>query len=131
MTTRADTIATVLRRPVLHRRLLAHELRERLVQGLGPGSTDAEWTATVPQLAEALDTALTKWDAATAGALAGSEAAGHALVVSYEGSDLVGRCQCGPVLGRVRPGTALDSLAVPWVRHTSLDLAAAAIRASA
>ncbi|EYT83975.1 hypothetical protein CF54_04170 [Streptomyces sp. Tu 6176] len=59
MTRRTDTIAAVLRRPVLKRPVVGHELRERLVQGLGPGSTDAAWTATVPQLAEAIDTALT------------------------------------------------------------------------
>ncbi|GEC02985.1 hypothetical protein SSP24_06400 [Streptomyces spinoverrucosus] len=85
----------------------------------------------MPQLAEAIDTALTKWDAATAGALAGSEAAGHALIVSHEGSDLVGTCQCGRRLGRITPGRPLDALAVPWVRHTSTDLTAAAIRATA
>lgn len=60
MTSRTDLIAAVLRRPRLKRPVLAHELRGRLVQGLGAGSTDVEWTATIPQLAEAIDTALQK-----------------------------------------------------------------------
>jgi hypothetical protein len=55
---RTDIIAAVLRRPRLRRPALAHELAERLVQGLGARSTVTEWTATVPQLAEAIDAAL-------------------------------------------------------------------------
>ena len=128
---RADTIAAVLHRPVLQRPVLAHELRGRLVQGLAPGSTVAEWTATVPQLAEAVDTALAAMDAATAAAMAGSLPAGHALVVEDQGGDLVGTCQCGRPLGRVRPGTRLDALSVPWIAHTTAALDAAAIRPSA
>lgn len=58
MTSRTDTIAAVLRRPALKRPVLGHELREQLVQGLPPGGTEARWTATVPQLAEAIDAAL-------------------------------------------------------------------------
>ncbi|MGW5509935.1 hypothetical protein ACWEV9_19490 [Streptomyces albogriseolus] len=58
MTSRTDVIAGVLRRPRLKRPVLAHELRQALVQGLGSG-TEVRWTATVPQLAEAIDTALT------------------------------------------------------------------------
>lgn len=102
--TRTDVIADVLRRPVLRRPVLGHELRERLVQGLGPASTEAEWTATVPQLAEAIDTAL------------GADVI-HGLVVQYDGIDMVGTCQCGQRLGRIRPGTRLDALTVPWERH--------------
>jgi len=122
-TTRAEIIAGVLRRPSLKRPVLAHELRERLVQGLGPGTTEAEWTATVPQLADAIGTALAAFDTATAAAASGSEAAGHALVVAYRGRDLVGICQCGRVLGHIGPGTRLDALAVPWIRHTDLTAA--------
>jgi hypothetical protein len=110
--TRTDVIADVLRRPVLLRPVLGHELRERLVQGIGPASTAAEWTATVPQLAEAIDTALTAAD-------------GHALVIAHDGFDLIGTC-CGRVLGRIRPGTHLDALAAPWIRHTSARPAARA-----
>lgn len=128
---RPDVIAGVLRRPVLRRPLLGHELRGRLVQGLGHGSTTAEWTATIPQLAEALGTALAAADAAMAAETAGSMAAGHALVIEERCGDLVGICQCGRVLGRVRPGTRLDALAVPWLAHTSAGLAAGSIRASA
>lgn len=58
MTARTATIAAVLCRPRLQRPVLAHELREHLVQGIGPAGTDKEWTATVPQIAEAIDTAL-------------------------------------------------------------------------
>ncbi len=57
MTSRTDLIADVLRRPRLKRPVLAHELRQSLVQGLRIGTT-VEWTATVPQLAEAIDSAL-------------------------------------------------------------------------
>ncbi|MFF7521222.1 hypothetical protein [Streptomyces pseudovenezuelae] len=127
---RAEAIATVLRRPVLQRPLLAHELRGPIVQGLGSSSTVVDWSASVPQLADAIDTALAKVDAATAGAVAGSEAAGHALVVTYRGRDLVGTCQCGRRLGYINPGTRLDALAVPWIQHTTGDLAAAAVRAA-
>ena len=127
---RADTIAAVLRRPILERPPLAYELAERQVQGVGARSTVVEWTATVPQLADAIDLALGKVDAATVAAMAGSAAAGHALVVEYQGCDLVGTCQCGRRLGLIRPGTRLDALAVPWIRHTSTDLAAAAVRAA-
>lgn len=126
MIARVDVIAEALRRPDLQRPLLGHELRGRLLQGLGPGSTEAEWTATVPQLADAIDTALARVDAAAVGALGGTAAAGHALVVEYFGLDLVGTCQCGRRLGRIRPGTRLDALAVPWTAHTSAELAAAA-----
>lgn len=131
---RADIIASVLRHPPLTRPVLAHELRGRLVQGLEPASTVADWTATVPQLADAIDSALAAADAATAAQAvtaetAGTPAAGHALVVAYDGADLVGICQCGHRLGRIRPGTRLDVLAVPWLQHTDLELPAA--RASA
>ncbi|MFI8531092.1 hypothetical protein ACIGMX_12665 [Streptomyces aquilus] len=108
---RAETIADVLRRPVLTRPVLAHEVSERLVQGLGARSTVVEWTATVPQLADAIDTAL---------------GAGHALVIERQGGDLIGTCQCGRRLGRINPATRLDALAVPWERHTSGALAATA-----
>jgi hypothetical protein len=60
MTSRIDTIAGVLRQPKLWRPVLGHELREHVVECLGPGSTEPRWTATVPQLAEAIDTALQK-----------------------------------------------------------------------
>ncbi|WP_329597786.1 hypothetical protein OIE43_18940 [Streptomyces pseudovenezuelae] len=122
---RADAIAAVLRRPVLERQLLAHELRGPMVQGIGSGSTVVEWTASVPQLAEAIDTALANVDAAAAAAMAGSAAAGHALVIEHRGGDLVGTCQCGRRLGYIHPGTRLDALAVPWIRHTAPVLAAA------
>lgn len=123
---RADVIGGVLRRPALTRPPLAHELGERLVQGLGVRSSLVDWTATVPQLADAIDTALTAFDAATVGAIAGSAAAGHALVIEHRGRDLVSTCQCGRRLGLIRPDTRLDALAVPWIQHTSTTLAAAA-----
>lgn len=59
MISRTDVIAGVLRRPRLKRPVLAHELRQSLVQGMRIGTT-VEWTATVPQLAEAIDSALVK-----------------------------------------------------------------------
>ncbi|MFE6282463.1 hypothetical protein [Streptomyces sp. NPDC057877] len=115
---RTDVIAAALRHPRLLRPLLAHELGERLVQGLAPRSTVAEWTATVPQLAEAIDTALDADAAAAAARAAGSGPAGHPLVILTRGCDLVGVCGCGRPLGRIVPGRPLDALAVPWERHT-------------
>ncbi|MFM9542276.1 hypothetical protein [Streptomyces turgidiscabies] len=56
---RIDIIAAVLRRPVFHRPIVGHELRGALVQLLGRDS-DVTWSATVPQIAEAIDTALQK-----------------------------------------------------------------------
>ncbi|WP_055535664.1 hypothetical protein [Streptomyces graminilatus] len=56
-----DIIAAVLRRPVFRRPIVGHELRGSQVQLLGRNS-DVTWTATVPQLAEAIDTALLKSD---------------------------------------------------------------------
>lgn len=128
---RTDVIAGVLRRPALRRRLLGHELRGRLIQGLARDSTVPEWIATIPQLAEDLDTAVTAADAAAAAITAASAGAGHALVVEQRGIDLVGTCQCGRPLGRIRPGSPLDALAVPWITHTTDALAASAIRATA
>lgn len=128
---REETIAAVLRRPSLDRPLLAHELRGRLVQGLAPASTVVEWRATVPQLAEAIDTALTVRDASAAADTADSEAAGHALGIQHRGGDLVGVCQCGRRLGRISPGTPLDALAVPWLHHTGLELPLATARPGA
>ncbi|MEU3683720.1 hypothetical protein AB0E99_22670 [Streptomyces sp. NPDC030592] len=58
MTSRTDTIARVLRRPRIKRVTLAHELGGRMVQSTAPGGTTVDWSATVPQLAEAIDTAL-------------------------------------------------------------------------
>ncbi len=60
MTSRTDTIAAVLRRPRIKRQVLAHELRGRLVQSTAPGGTTVDWSATVPQLAEAIDVELAK-----------------------------------------------------------------------
>ncbi len=128
---RAETIAAVLRRPDLDRPLLGHELRGRLVQGLAPASTGVEWTATVPQLAAAIDTALTVSDASEAAHTADAEASGHALGIQHRGGDLVGVCQCGRTLGRITPGTPLDALAVPWLHHTGLGLPLATARPGA
>lgn len=58
MTTRAQMIAAALHRPTLRRPHVGHEVRSGVVQLLGR-STDPDWTATIPQLAEAIDTALT------------------------------------------------------------------------
>lgn len=58
MTSRIDTITTVLRRPQPVRPLAGHELRGSVVQLLGPGTTDPTWTATPRLLAEAIDQGL-------------------------------------------------------------------------
>lgn len=58
MTTRVDVIAAALHRPPLRRPFVGHEVRSGVVQ-LHGRSTDPDWTATIPQLAEAIDSALT------------------------------------------------------------------------
>ncbi|WP_406365202.1 hypothetical protein [Streptomyces sp. NBC_00645] len=60
MTSRATTIATLLRHPQPVREPLAIELRGPVVQLLGSGTTDPTWTATPEVLAEAIDSALQK-----------------------------------------------------------------------
>lgn len=56
---RIDVIAAALRRPLLRRPVVGRELRGSIVQSLGRNS-DVTWSATVPQIAEAIDTALEK-----------------------------------------------------------------------
>lgn len=58
MTARAALIAAALHKPGLRRPFVGHEVRSGVVQLLGRG-TDPDWTATIPQLAEAIDEALT------------------------------------------------------------------------
>jgi hypothetical protein len=57
MTSRTDLIAAALHKPNLKRPYVAHEVRSGVVQLLGR-STAPDWTATIAQLAEAIDTAL-------------------------------------------------------------------------
>ncbi|MDN3021564.1 hypothetical protein [Streptomyces sp. S.PB5] len=111
---RYDVILHVLTHPQPVRPLLAYELRGPLVQLLGSGTTDPTWQASPRLLAEAIDQAVSE-----------PPSSAHALVVEYRGFDLVGTCRCGEVLGRARPGTPLDALAVPWERHTAALAAAA------
>jgi hypothetical protein len=59
MSERADVIAAALRQPTLRRPYVGHELRGAILQLQTPRSGVA-WTATVPQLAQAIDTALRK-----------------------------------------------------------------------
>ncbi|MDX5569361.1 hypothetical protein PYK79_47300 [Streptomyces sp. ID05-04B] len=122
MTERIDTIAAALRNPVLRRAFVGHELRGSVVQGLGPGSTVPEWTATVPMLAEAIDTALTRAEEkdipAASTPAAGTPSTPHALAVTYDGVDLIGTC-CGRVIGRTPPTAPLaPGLVGLWQRHT-------------
>lgn len=58
MTNRVDVIAAALHRPPLRRPFVGHEVRSGVVQ-LHGRSTDPDWTATIPRLAEAIDSALT------------------------------------------------------------------------
>ncbi|MFF9279566.1 hypothetical protein [Streptomyces griseosporeus] len=44
-------------------------------------------------------------------------AGGHALVVEYGDCDVIGSCQCGRALGRIRPNGRLDGLVGLWERH--------------
>jgi hypothetical protein len=120
MASRVDIIAAVLRRPRLRRPVLAHELRERLVQGVGAGSTIVDWTATVPQLAEAIDDALLAGEEKDTPAGAPSTALpsdGHALIVRTVGVDLLGSCQCGRAIGRTPRARSMDGMTGLWERH--------------
>ncbi|MFE7236129.1 hypothetical protein ACFVAF_37055 [Streptomyces sp. NPDC057596] len=145
MPSRTDTIADVLRRPVLQRPVLAHEMREHLVQGLDPRSTQTRWTATVPQLAEAIDTALREADREEKDIPAGSTTARHkgtaftarteaharhALILERAGPDFIGTCQCGRRIGRTPQSKPVDALVGLWERHTSIELTASPIGAS-
>lgn len=116
---RTEAITALLRHPRPVRDPLAYELRGSIVQLLAPGTTAPTWTATPQLLAAAIDTAVTRHAAAEAAAAPG---AGHALVVHYDDLDLVAACQCGTPLGRARPGTPLDAVAVPWERHLAIGL---------
>lgn len=58
MTNRCDIIAAALRQPNLRRPYVGHELRGSFLQ-LHTDRSGVAWTATVPQLAEAIDSALT------------------------------------------------------------------------
>lgn len=49
-------------------------------------------------------------------------AGGHALIVEAGDYETHGSCQCGRRLGRIALGTRIDSLTIPWERHTFTDL---------
>lgn len=125
MASRTDTVAAALRHPKLLRPVLAHELRGAVVQGFGPGSSEARWTATVPQLAEAIDTALT--EAEEKDIPAGSNTVGsqgtaftpHALVLEPDGLDFRAVCRCGRPIGRTPQGRSLDGLVGLWEQHSA------------
>ncbi|MDX2700338.1 hypothetical protein [Streptomyces ipomoeae] len=63
---RADIIAATLRKPKFRRPHVGHELRGSIVQLRGLNS-DVMWSATVPQIAEAIDEALTREEKDTRG----------------------------------------------------------------
>lgn len=124
MSSRADMIAAVLRRPVLRRPFLAHELRGAMVQGLAPGSSESRWTATVQQLADAIDTALAaseEKDIPAGSATAGSQGTAftpHALVLELDGLDFRASCRCGRAIGRTPQGRPVEGLVGLWEQHT-------------
>ncbi|MFJ1650050.1 hypothetical protein ACIOC2_01280 [Streptomyces sp. NPDC088337] len=133
MPSRTDIVADVLRSPVLHRPVLAHEMREHLVQGIDPRSAQTRWTATVPQLAEAIDTALREADreekdipadtnarhTGTTFTARADASTGHALILEAAGPDFIGTCQCGRRIGRTPQNKPVDALVGLWERHTS------------
>lgn len=124
MTGRLNTIATALRAPNLERRFLGHELRGALVQGVYANSTEVSWSATVPMLAEAIDTALTRAEEKDTPADAGAPSTPHALVLEAHGVDLVGTCRCGRSIGRTPLGRHIDGLIGLWEQHcTQADAA--------
>ncbi|MEU9149165.1 hypothetical protein AB0D59_01090 [Streptomyces sp. NPDC048417] len=118
-----DTIAAALTHPRFRRPIVGHELRGPMVQGLGPRSTEPRWTATVPQLAEAIDTALTlaeEKDTPAGSTTAGSTGTAdtpHALAIRLVGPDLVGSCHCGRAIGRTPRTRSLDGLVGLWEQH--------------
>ncbi|MEU9424291.1 hypothetical protein AB0D87_15905 [Streptomyces sp. NPDC048342] len=121
-----DAIAAVLRNPTFRRPVLGQELRGAMVQGLGSGSGSSEprWIATVPQLAEAIDTALTRAeekDTPAGGTTAGTGTADtpHALVISRTEHDFVGVCECGRAIGRTPRTRHLDGLVGLWEQHAA------------
>lgn len=124
MTARVDAIAAVLRIPTLRRPIVGQELRGPVVQGLGPGSSEARWTATVPQLAEAIDTALAKAEekdipaSSTAGST-GTAFTAHALVLELDGLDFRAVCRCGRPIGRAPQGRSTDGLVGLWEQHVA------------
>lgn len=122
MSARIDTIAAALRGPELQRQFLGHELRGALVQGVGAGSTEVVWTATVPMLAEAIDTALTKAEEAEEKDIpTGTPSTPHALVLEADDIDLIGSCRCGRRIGRTPQRRSVDGLVGLWERHVSED----------
>lgn len=125
MTARVDAIATVLRIPTLRRPIVGQELRGPVVQGLGPGSSEARWTATVPQLAEAIDTALAKAEekdipaGSTTAGRTGTAFTPHALVLELDGLDFRAVCRCGRPIGRTPQGRSTDGLVGLWEQHVT------------
>ncbi|EGX60141.1 hypothetical protein SZN_09471 [Streptomyces zinciresistens K42] len=124
MTSRIDILTAALRQPVLLRPLLGQELREALVQGLGPGSSEPRWTATLPQLAESLDTSLTRAEekdtptgSTTAGP--GATSTAHALVLETDAYDYLAACSCGHPIGRTPKARSVDVLVCRWEQHAA------------
>jgi hypothetical protein len=123
MTPRAARIAAFLRRFQPVRQPLGYELRDSVVQLLGPGTTDPTWTATPVLLAEAIDQDLTRAEekdtpagSTTAGGT-GAPFTAHALVLNRDAHDFVGTCQCGRAIGRTPQSRPLDGLVGVWEQH--------------
>jgi hypothetical protein len=122
MSSRAELIAAVLRKPKFWRPVLGHELREHVVECLGPGSTEPRWTATVPQLAEAIDTALQKSeekDTPASSQPSGTASTARAKILAVlddagyntaAAADLLARAHCEPHEAEPDPD-CLESLA--------------------
>jgi hypothetical protein len=75
----------------------------------------------VPQLAEAIDTALKEEEKdIPAGTLSTPlPSDGHALIIRTVGVDLLGSCQCGQGIGRTPRTRSVEGLAGLWEHHVS------------
>jgi hypothetical protein len=118
MTPRAARIAAFLRRFQPVRQPLGYELRDSVVQLLGPGTTDPTWTATPALLAEAIDQALTRAEEKDT-PVKGAPSTAHALVLARDEHDFVGTCVCGRAIGRSPQHRSVDGLVGLWERHAA------------
>jgi hypothetical protein len=125
MTPRAARIAAFLRRFQPVRQPLGYELRDSIVQLLGPGTTDPTWTATPVLLAEAIDQDLARAEEkdipadSTAAGDTGTAFTPHALVLDRDGCDFRAACRCGRAIGRTPQHRSVDGLVGLWEQHAA------------
>ncbi|MER6531192.1 hypothetical protein [Streptomyces sp. NPDC001508] len=127
MKSRLEIIAARLRHPEAVRLPLAYELRDSVVQLLGPGTTVPTWTATPEVLAAAINEDLARAEAeekdipadSTTAGTPGTTSTPHALVLQRKGHDFVGACRCGRAIGRTPQGRSVNGLVGLWEQHAA------------